>query len=364
MRIALSIVLTLHGIISVLGFVKAFSLAPLPQLALPITKAMGLVWLASAALLIAGAVALGAQWSWCWVAALAGAALSQLAIVRSWSDARFGTLGNILALLVAFYAAFAWGPFGLRAEFARRSARALDAAGVRPVVTDADLAPLPALVQRYLRYVGVVGRPAPRAFRVRFNGRIRSDASAPWMPFSGEQLSVVRPATRLFFMQASRAGVPFDALHAYENNAARMRVKVLAIAPMVDASGVAFSRTETVTLFNDLCIMAPAALIDAGIQWRPVDERSVEATFTNGPHSVRATLVFDGTGALVNFFSDDRPALASDNETFVAQRWSTPVSEYRPQAGVRLASRGEARYRAQSGEFAYIEFGDLQITYE
>lgn len=107
MRIALSIVLTLHGIISVLGFVKAFSLAPLPQLALPISKAMGLVWLASAALLIASAVALGAQWRWCWIAALAGAALSQLAITRSWSDARFGTLGNILALLVAVYAAFA-----------------------------------------------------------------------------------------------------------------------------------------------------------------------------------------------------------------------------------------------------------------
>lgn len=66
----------------------------------------------------------------------------------------------------------------------------------------------------------------------------------------------------------------------------------------------------------------------------------------------------------MNFFSDDRPALAPDNKTFVAQRWSTPVGEYRAQAGVRLASRGEARYRAQSGEFAYIEFGDLQITYE
>jgi hypothetical protein len=63
------------------------------------------------------------------------------------------------------------------------------------------------------------------------------------MAFTGEQLSVVRPATRLFVMRATRSGVPFDALHVYDQSAARMRVKLLSMLSMVDASGVEFSRT-------------------------------------------------------------------------------------------------------------------------
>ncbi|MBL8685439.1 MAG: hypothetical protein JNK05_40055 [Myxococcales bacterium] len=370
MRIVLSIVLLLHGLLCVLGFAKAFSLAALPALALPISKPMGVVWLASAALLIASAAGLAWQTSWCWVVALLGAILAQVAIVASWQDARFGTLGNLLALFVALYAAFAWGPFGFRAEYHRRARAALERAsraGPPRVVTEADLASLPDRVQRYLRFVGVVGRPLPRAFRVHFSGRIRSAANAPWMPFEGEQTSVVSPGARLFILRAARSGVPFDALHAYEQNAARMRVRVLSLAPMVDASGEAFSKTETVTLFNDLCIMAPAALIDPSIRWRVVDDRQVEATYTQGPHTIRATLVFgdaENADALVDFYSDDRPALAPDNTSFVPQRWSTPIREYRVRDGVRLASRGEGRYHPASGAYAYIEFSDLRVAYE
>ena len=143
-----------------------------------------------------------------------------------------------------------------------------------------------------------------------------------------------------------------------------MRVRALSIVPVVDASGVDFSRTETVTLFNDMCIMAPATLVDPAIRWEKVDETTVTATYANGPHTIRAVLVFNDTGALVNFWSDDRPALAPDRTTFLPQRWSTPVGGYRAQGPFRLASRGEARYAAPAGEYAYIEFDGLEVSYD
>jgi hypothetical protein len=75
-------------------------------------------------------------------------------------------------------------------------------------------------------------------------------------------------------------------------------------------------------------------------------------------------LVFDESGALVNFCSDDRPALAPDGHAFVAQRWSTPVGGYRASGAVRLASKGEGRYAAERGEYAYIEFDGLDVSYD
>jgi hypothetical protein len=163
-------------------------------------------------------------------------------------------------------------------------------------------------------------------------------------------------------MQATRSGLPLDGLHAYDDDGATMRIRLLSMFPIVDLKGPTLTRTETVTVLNDMAIMAPAALLDPAIRWRQIDDLQVEATYTAGPHEVRAVLVFDATGALSNFWSDDRPALAADGVTLQPQRWSTPIGAYRSQGPYRLASRGEARYAAPSGDYAYAEFDGIEVT--
>jgi hypothetical protein len=231
------------------------------------------------------------------------------------------------------------------------------------LVTEADLVRLPPLVQRYLRVVDVVGQPMVRDFRVRLTGRIRKDATSPWMPLVVEQHSRVAPPARLFFMSARMFGLPVDGYHRYADGAASMRVKVLSALGVVDARGPAFTATETVTLFNDLCVLAPATLIDPAIQWEPLDGASVRATFTAAGHTVRAVLVFNAAGELADFWSDDRPALAADGVHFEPQRWSTPILEYGSFGRQRLARRAEARYAPATGAYAYGEFVIEAVEY-
>lgn len=364
MRFALALVLAVHALIHLMGFAKAYGYAELPQLTIPISRPVGVLWLLATLLLLAAAVALWAAPRAFWVIGAVGLVISQGVIFASWGDARFGTLANLVVLAAVTYGAFAWGPFGLRADYLRRASLALDGLAAQPtsVVTEADLAALPSPVQRYLRLAGVVGQPRVQFFHVRMSGRIRSAADAPWMPFTAEQHSFFNPPRRYFFMQATRAGLPLDGLHAYAEDGASMRIKLLSMFSVVDLKGPVLTRTETVTVLNDMAIMAPATLIDPAIRWRQVDDRQVEATFSNGLHEVRAVLVFDATGALSNFWSDDRPALAAGGVTLQPQRWSTPVSEYRSQGAYRLASRGEARYAAPGGEYAYAEFDGIEVT--
>ena len=358
MRIAFFLVLLVHALIHVMGFLKAFELARLDQLKLQISRPMGVLWLAALVLLLLAGALLFAAPRWFWLVGLLGLVASQIAILTSWSDARFGTLANVILLAAVVYGAFAWGPLGLRAEYERtvRDALAQSASRASPkIITESDLAALPPQVQRYLRFVGVVGTPRVHAFRARMTGRIRATASSAWMPFTAEQHNFYDPPRRYFWMDATRGGLPLDGLHAYDEAAASMRIRLLSLIPVVSLGGPAMMRTETVTVFNDLCVFAPSNLIDPSIRWRELDAHSVEATYTSGPHTIRAVLVFDDTGALVNFWSDDRPALAEDGKTLQPQRWSTPLREYRSMGPLRLASRGEARYAPPSGEYAYIE---------
>ena len=367
MRIALSLLITLHAVIHIMGFAKAFGLVSLEPLRVPISRPMGLLWLVAAVLLIAAAAAILTLPRWFWLVGALGLVASQTAIIASWGDARFGTIANAVLLAIVIYGAFAWGPFGLRAEYERlvRDGLAQAAAGTRPRnITEADLAGLPPPVQRYLRFAGVVGTPRVQGFRARLTGRIRSSATAPWMPFMAEQHNFYDPPRRYFWMEATRGGLPVDGLHAYGETDASMRIRLLSLVPVVDLGGSDMMRTETVTIFNDMCIFAPGSLLDPSIRWREIDKRSVEATYTNGPHTICAVLVFDDSGALVNFRSDDRPALAEDGKTMLPQRWSTPIRDYRTFGPYRLATRAEGRYAPTSGEYAYIEIEVREVSTE
>jgi len=59
-------------------------------------------------------------------------------------------------------------------------------------------------------------------------------------------------------------------------------------------------------IFNDMCLFAPASLVDSRISWEEVDAFIVKATFINGGNKVSAELYFNEKGELVNFISNDR----------------------------------------------------------
>jgi hypothetical protein len=137
------------------------------------------------------------------------------------------------------------------------------------------------------------------------HGRIRGDRTARWMPLSAEQYNVVNPAARMFYLTASMFGVPVQGYHRYVGSSASMRVKAAVLVPVVTAAGREMTQGETVTLFNDMCLMAPATLIDPAVEWDAVDSRTARARFTNAGHTIHAELSFNEAGELTNFISAD-----------------------------------------------------------
>lgn len=367
MRWLVFVILLAHGAITLLGAAEAFGVMDLPELTMPISEAMGLVWLVGGLLIVAAAVLMIVAPRWWWIVGAAGLVVSQVAIVTSWTDAKAGTLANVVLLVAVGYGFVSEGPTSYRADYRRLVAAELSAQPAdETVVTEADLAPLPAPVAAYVRRSGAVGRRRIHSFRARVHGRVRSSPTSAWMPFRGEQVNTYgAEPSRLFFMEASMLVLPIDVWHAFTGAEARMRVRAWSLVPMVDASGAEMTRAETVTQLNDLCVMAPGALIDPRLRWEPIDDRSARVTFTRGAVSVGAVLRFDDEDQLVDFVSDDRLRSSSDGSTFTPQRWSTPLRDYRDFDGRRIAAMGEARWHAPppEGEFAYLEFGIDDIAY-
>ena len=91
------------------------------------------------------------------------------------------------------------------------------------------------------------------------------------MTFTADQLDIVDTPQRFFMMDARMKGLPVDVLHVFDHDGATMRVRLLSVRSMVDAKGPALTHAETVTLFNDLCCLAPGALLSPDITWESID---------------------------------------------------------------------------------------------
>jgi hypothetical protein len=361
-RLLLALVIALHGLIHLLGPAKAFGWADVSQLHQPVTTRAGVAWLAATVLLVVAAFLVGIGARWWWLVALPGVVLSQWLIVGAWGDARFGTAANVIIFVPLVLAALDARPGSFHSMFVRETRAALATPlSPAPLVTDADLAALPPLVQTYLRRVGAVGRPRVRSFRAAFDAQMRGGPDKPWMKASVEQYEFFDPPARYFFMRAARSGVPFDVFHRYVGDSATMRVRVAGIVPVVDIKGRNITQSETVTLLNDVLVLAPAAVLGLPFSWETTGEHTVRATFTNAGHTVSAVLTFDAAGDLVGFVSNDR--YQSDAKGDRNFPWSTPISGYALVNGIRVGTRGDADWIEPRGEWTYGRFVLTDLAY-
>lgn len=369
-RWTVGLIVVIHGLIHLMGVVKGFGWADGSQLTEPIGTSMGVVWLVAGVLVIAAGLMLLAGLRWWWAVAAVAAVVSQAVVVTSWADAKAGTAANVLLAFAAVYGFRANGPTSFRARSRRLADEAVRstisaAAPSGSLVTEADLAHLPPPVAGYVRAVGAVGRPHVIGFRAAISGRIRAGADAPWMPWTGAQTNTFGPdPSRVFFMDATMKGLPTDVLHAYVGPTATMQVRLASLKTVIDARGPEMDQAETVTLLNDLCVLAPAALVDASIEWAPLDDHQAQATFTNAGHTVSAVLTFNDEHELIDFVSHDRLAASPDGRTFTPRTWSTPITDYRSFDGRRLGALGYARWHpADEPAFDYLEFHVDGIDY-
>lgn len=360
MKITFLIIVLLHGLIHLLGFVKGFQLKEVKELTLPISKPLGVVWLTATTLFLAYGVLHFLNSRYAWLSGLVAVVISQALIILFWKEAKFGTIPNVIILVVSL---ISLGFYLLKSEFTNQvkndflSNNTLSS----PILTENDIAHLPLVVQKYLHYTKSVGQPKVKNFRAEFVGGMRGKTEDKYMKFQSVQYNFYQKPSRYFLMQATKIGLPATGIHIYQNETAKFEVKMLNWLKVVDANGYKLNRAETVTLFNDMCFIAPATLIDRRITWEIINDSSVKGIFNNGSITISAVLYFNEKGELVNFISNDR--YETNGKQYNSYPWETPVEDYRMINGYYLPGKAKLIYQKPEGDFTYGEMVFKSVKY-
>ncbi len=229
--------------------------------------------------------------------------------------------------------------------------------GPSAAVTDADLDPLPGPARRYLRFMGVVGRPRDWSFRLGLTGRFRLGRDRPWMRCEAWQYNSRPPVTRIFHLRVRVAGVvPLLGRDTYVRGRGRMRIRLLDLVTVGDGAGEEFDIGELVTYLNDAVLIAPSMLLAPEVRWTPVDDGSFEVALTDHGRTVTGRVSVDERGAPTDFSTTDRFAADPKNpKKTVRTRWTTPVEGWRTEGDRPLWTRARAVRHPPEGEFAYID---------
>jgi hypothetical protein len=360
MRIVFLLIVFLHGIIHLIGFLKAFGFSEFKELTLPISKPLGVVWLITMMSFIIYGVLHLVNVKYDWLLGIIAVILSQVIIFIFWKDAKFGTLPNLTILIVSIVGL---GSFIINNEFTSRVKADFlnNNTFSTDILTEKDISDLPTPVQNYLHYTKSVGQEKIKNFKAEFTGVMRSSVDDKGMNVQSVQYNFYKNPSRYFYMSATKMGMPASGLHIYQNESATFQVKLLNWINLVDAKGEKMTQGETVTLLNDMCLIAPATLIDDRIEWESINDTLVKAHFTNGSVSVSAELYFNEKHELVNFVSYDR--YETDGKNYNSYPWLTPVENYQMINGYLLPSRGRLIYKRPDGDFTYGELEYKSVKY-
>lgn len=111
--------------------------------------------------------------------------LSQLLIITNWTDAKFGTLVNIL-LLLTIIPAYAKSNFNKKPKEESAIILARSAGYKGLTVKNEMLDSLPDPVQHWLNHSGIIGKNVINTVRLRQQGEMRTKPEGNWMPFQAE----------------------------------------------------------------------------------------------------------------------------------------------------------------------------------
>lgn len=361
MKYIFSTLIILHGVIHLMGFLKAFNLAQIEQLVVGISKFSGILWLITFIMFMISGIAYLIKVEWWYVFAFIAVILSTFLIISVWQDAKFGIIANVIILSIAIFG-YGTSSFHNKYEKDVRTSLKQTALVQESILTEADIEHLPESVKKYIRNSGSIGKPKVNNFRLEFTGKIRKDEKSEWMPFTVVQYSFISEASRYFFMKAKMKKLPVVGYHCYKNGEATMDIRLFSLFKVQYQTGKEMNISETVTFFNDMCCMAPASLIDKRIKWIETEGNAIKASFTSNDITIYAWLYFNDKGELTNFISDGR--YAYDEKTGMQRLpWSTPLKNYKEIDGIYMYSSAEAIYKYPEKDFCYGTFNLTHVDY-
>ena len=360
MKYVFIFILLIHGLIHLMGFVKAFAFAEIDQLSQHISKPMGLLWLLTFILFIVTTVAFITKKEWWFVVAIITMIISQILIIIYWKDAKFGSIANLIILLIS---TSAFGNYRFHKMVQKETKELLAHAAIsnNAIINHKDILHLPKIVQRWLQNSGVISKERITSVRLKQKGTMRTKPESKWMPFEAIQyFNVENPSFIWTANVKAMAIINMVGRDRFANGEGEMFIKLASLIPVVDEGGNHKINSGTMLRFlSEMCWFPSGALNDY-ISWKAIDKTSAKAIFTYNNQSVSGVFLFTEEGNLVSF---EALRYYGGGKDATLEKWFVETITYKEFNGITIPDKSKVTWKLKEGNFHWFNVEIINIDY-
>ena len=360
MRIALILLIGIHGIIHLFGFLKAFGISDFNAISQPISKPYGIFWVLTFILFAISVILIFIDSDFWWSTGFLAVFFSQVLIFNYWSDAKFGTIANLIILVSVI---IAYSNFSFKNKIAaERKILFENSQTISDRVIDKEsISKLPFVVQKWLINSGTIGKSPISNVHLaqQLKLKMKPDQSE-WNYGTAEQYFTVQPPSFNWSISTQmNSFLKVAGRDKFENGNGEMTIKLFSLIPVADAKNHEKVNQATLQRYLAEIVWFPSASLSSYIKWDSL-----------GEYSAKATMEFKGTKGSGEFHFDEK----GNFKKFVALRyqdsnakepteWTVVATQIEERNGIKIPVECEASWKLESGKWTWLKLKIKDIEY-
>lgn len=361
MKIVLTLLLLVHGLIHIIGFISAFQLAKIDQLSQHIPKPIGVLWLLTTLLFVIAVLAYSFGKEFWPMVAIVGVLFSQLLVILFWKDAKFGTVANIIILLVSLPA---YGHSRFRAMVKTEVAELFEESipdNPQPS-TQRNIEDLPPIVQKWINRSGIRGTTKTTSVRLKQVGQMKTKPDGDWMSFAAEQyVNTTDPSFIWITKVQAMPLIYMDGRDKFKNGQGEMLITLLSLYKVVDeGNNDKIDSGSMQRYLAEICWFPNAALEDY-MTWESLGQNSARATITFAGKKASGVFSFSDDGDFVSF--ETKRYFGGDDDAKL-ETWFIEGIDYRVYDGIKIPSRCKVTWKLEKGDFQWLNLEITDLEYD
>ncbi len=360
MNLAFLIIVLLHGLIHLLGFIKGFELKEVKELTLPISKPLGVVWLIATILFLAYGVLHVQHSKYVWILGLVAVIVSQVLIILFWKDAKFGTLPNIIILAVSIVS---FGYYNFQNIIQQETALLLDKNVHKEnrILYESDLTNLPEPVKNWLRNSGAIGKPFISSGKVSQIADLRMKPEQEnWLSATATQYTTIDNPAFIWFVDVKmNRFMHFQGRDKFEDGKGEMLIKLNSLFHIVNERGEKLDEGTLQRYLGEM-VWFPSLALSPYIIWEEIDEHTAKAFMSYKGTSGSGTFYFNANGDVTKFSALRYNGNESDAKRY---NWEMNILGYRTFEGIKVPAKMSSTWKLDDKDWTWLKMEVTDIKY-
>jgi hypothetical protein len=360
MRIALTLLLGVHGIIHLFGFFKAFGVSEFNAISQQISKTHGIIWLLTFLLFASTIILILVHSDYWWASGFLALIISQVLILNYWTDAKFGTIINVILLLATI---IGYSSFNFNHKIKEERIRLLENSQIKTqeIVTEKALLTLPPIVQKWLMNSGVIGKKLISNVHLTQELQLKmKPEQTSWNQGTAEQYFTIEPPAFNWSINTKMNSIlSVVGRDKFEDGKGEMIIKLLSIIPVANAKNDEKINQATLQRYLAEIVWFPSASLSKAITWECIDDFSARAIMDYRGTKGSGEFHFDKEGNFEKFVA---MRYRDSNDTEPA-KWTVTATKTENRNGIKIPVECEASWELEGGKWTWLKLKITDIEY-